>query len=139
MFAGTGSLGIEALSRGACSAILVEADRKACAVIAENLSRTRLEADVRCMDVFRFLQSACGAEGADLIFADPPYSKDAGERDFAAELLACHGLLEALASGGTLVLEVVQRWKMPEVEGWECVRRKRYGSTETLFLRKAGE
>jgi len=136
LFAGTGSLGIEALSRGARSAILVEADRKACTVIGENLSRTRLEADVRCMDVFRFLQTPGAVDCADLIFADPPYSKEAGARDFAADLLACPGLAEALSPGGTLVLEVAQRWKMPELERWECVRRKRYGSTETLWLRK---
>jgi 16S rRNA (guanine966-N2)-methyltransferase len=136
LFAGTGSLGIESLSRGARFATLVEADRKACAVIAENLSRTKLEADVRCMDVFRFLQSAGGAETWDLIFADPPYSKTPGARDFATDLLACPGLSEALSPGGTLVLEVAQGWRMPEQERWECFRRKRYGSTETLFLKR---
>lgn len=136
LFAGTGSLGIEALSRGALSAVLVEADRKACAVVAENLLRTHLEADVRCMDVFRFLQSPGAVDCADLVFADPPYSKDLGARDFASELLACPGLRDALSADGTLVLEVVQRWKMPEQEHWDCFKRKRYGSTETLFLRK---
>lgn len=136
LFAGTGSLAIEALSRGARSATLVEADRKACAVIADNLARARLQASVVCLDVFRFLQGAGATEQADFIFADPPYAKQRGDRDFAAELLVHFALPALLAPGGLLVLEVAQHWKQPETPLWECFRRKRYGSTETLFLRK---
>jgi len=136
LFAGTGSLAIEALSRGAESATLVEADRKACEVIAENLKQTRLKANILCMDVFRFLEKEGGTAAFDLIFADPPYAKDAGVRDFAVELLRNQGVLGALQENGLLVLEVGQRWVLPECSEWECVRRKRYGSTETLFLRK---
>lgn len=134
LFAGTGSVAIEALSRGARSATLVEADKRACAVIADNLSRARLQATVLCMDVFRFLQHPAGQ--ADIVFADPPYSKQAGDRDFAAELLASSKLPESLAPGGLFILEVAQHWKQPETLFWECFRRKRYGSTETLFLRR---
>ncbi|NBV84999.1 MAG: 16S rRNA (guanine(966)-N(2))-methyltransferase RsmD, partial [Verrucomicrobia bacterium] len=137
LFAGTGSLAIEALSRGAQSAVLVEGDRKACAVIAENLKNTRLEAKVVCTDVFRFLQTGAGSGFYDLIFADPPYAKNGGARDFAAELLNDAGLARALKDDGMLVLEVGQRWVLPECPEWECVRRKRYGSTEALFFRKA--
>jgi 16S rRNA (guanine966-N2)-methyltransferase len=136
LFAGTGSLAIEALSRGAESATLVEADRKACEVIAENLKQTRLKANILCMDVFRFLEKEGGTATFDLIFADPPYAKDSEARDFAAELLRNQGVLGALQENGLLVLEVGQRWVLPECAQWECVRRKRYGSTETLFLRK---
>jgi 16S rRNA G966 N2-methylase RsmD len=92
---------------------------------------------VLCLDVFRFLQSAAAPEQAGFIFADPPYAKQAGDRDFAAELLKHARLPDFLAPGGLLVLEVAQRWKQPETALWECLRRKRYGSTETLFLRKA--
>jgi 16S rRNA (guanine966-N2)-methyltransferase len=129
-------LGIEALSRGAKSALLVEADRKACAVMQDNLSRTRLQATVMCQDVFRFLQGPPAAEGADLIFADPPYTKQAGARDFAAELLSHSNLPNFLTTDGTFILEVGRYWDLPETPLWECVRRKKYGSTETLFLRK---
>jgi 16S rRNA (guanine966-N2)-methyltransferase len=134
LFAGTGSIAIEALSRGARSATLVEADKRACTVIADNLSRARVEATVLCMDVFRFLQNP--AEQADFIFADPPYSKQPGDRDFAAELLASEKLPAFLVSEGLLILEVAQHWRQPETPFWECLRRKRYGSTETLFLRR---
>lgn len=135
LFAGTGSLAIEALSRGARQATLVEADRRACAVIAENLSRARLSASVVCADVFWFLGKPAGPEPADFLFADPPYAKQRGDRDFALELLMNPRLPAFLAPDGLFILEVAQHWKWPEPEAWECVRRKRYGSTETLFLR----
>ena len=136
LFAGTGSLAIEALSRGAGSATLVESDKKACAVIAENLSRARVSASVLCVDVFRFLQTSAPAEPADFLFADPPYAKQRGDRDYAAELLLHPRLPLFLAPEGLFVLEVAQHWKLPEAPAWECLRRKRYGSTETLFLRR---
>ena len=136
LFAGTGSLAIEALSRGARTATLVEVDRKACAVIADNLSRARLHAGVRCVDVFRFLQNPPSSEPADFIFADPPYLKQPGDRNFGAELLAHSQLPSFLAPEGLLILEVAQHWKLPETPLWECFRRKRYGSTESLFFRR---
>ena len=136
LFSGTGSIGIEALSRGAASATLVEADRKACSIIAENLLRTRLQAKVVCNDVFRFLESKLAPEPVDLVFADPPYSKKVGDRDFSEELLRNPRLPALLVPGGTFVLEVAQNWAFPEETGWECLRRKRYGSTETLFLKR---
>ncbi len=137
LFAGSGSLGIEALSRGAACATLVEADRRACAVIAENLARTRLQADVLCLDVFRFLQARKNSEDVDFIFADPPYSKHPGDRDFASDLLTHPMLPSVLSPDGVFVLEVGAFWKLPDAPLWQCFRRKKYGSTETLFLRKS--
>ena len=137
LFSGTGSIGIEALSRGAASATLVEADRKACSIIAENLVRTRLQARVVCNDVFRFLESKLAPESVDFIFADPPYAKKVGDRDFSEELLRDSKLPTLLLPGGTLILEVAQNWRLPDRTVWECLRRKRYGSTETLFLKRA--
>lgn len=134
LFAGTGSIGIEALSRGAASATMVEMDRKACAIIAENLARVRLGASVVCNDVFRFLATRASPASADFIFADPPYSKKPGDRDYSLELLQNRELPDLLVEGGIFVLEVAQRWSLPENTQWNCLRRKRYGSTETLFL-----
>ncbi|MEK0446118.1 MAG: rRNA ((966)-N(2))-methyltransferase RsmD [Verrucomicrobiota bacterium] len=137
LFAGSGSIGIEALSRGAAAVTFVESDRKACEVISQNLAKTRLRGEVLQADVFRFLETRCPPGGAHLIFADPPYSKLPGTRDFAAEMLDSSALPKALAPGGLLILEVMAGWKMPPAPGWECLRRKRYGSTETLLLRLA--
>ena len=136
LFAGCGSLGIEAMSRGAASAILVDADRKACACIAQNLEKTRLKASVICSDVFRFLKTQPEPVSVDLIFADPPYAKRPEDRDFASELLRDAKLPQMLHSDGMLILEIATAWKCPELEFWEPLKRKKYGSTEILFLKR---
>ena len=75
LFGGTGQLGIEALSRDAKSAVFVDANREACALIRENLKRTKLESEARvvCSDYASYLRS-CN-EMYDIIFLDPPYSE----------------------------------------------------------------
>jgi 16S rRNA (guanine966-N2)-methyltransferase len=136
LFAGCGSLAIEALSRGAASAILVDSDRKACACIEQNLEKTRLKASVICSDVFRFLKTQPLMLQADIIFADPPYAKKPGDTDFASDLLRHESLPQMLHPDGLLVLEVATAWRCPQMGSWELIKRKKYGSTEVLFLRR---
>jgi 16S rRNA (guanine966-N2)-methyltransferase len=76
LYAGSGALGIEALSRGAGSAVFVERDGKAVAAIERNLTAVGAEANVVRRDVVRFLARADGA--FDLVFCDPPYDSAAG-------------------------------------------------------------
>ena len=71
LYAGSGALGIEALSRGAASAVFVERDAQALAAIERNLAAVGVEATVVRQDVLRFLARADGA--FDLVFCDPPY------------------------------------------------------------------
>ncbi len=136
LFAGCGSLAIEALSRGAASAILVDSDRKACACIEQNLEKTHLKASVICSDVFRFLKTQSNMLQADVIFADPPYAKKPGDTDFALDLLQNKSLPQMLHLDGILVLEVATSWRCPQLELWELIKSKKYGSTEILFLRR---
>ena len=154
LFAGSGALGIEALSRGAASVTFVESDRRAVAAIEKNLEKTRLtgpSATVHAMDVFRFIDRRGGggdqrglADGRaastasfEIILADPPYAKAEGERDFAPELLCAPMLQHALAPGGIFVLEHLPGAKLKLGTAWECFRQKRYGATEVAFLRAA--
>ena len=75
LFAGSGALGIEALSRGASEAVFVESDARAAAVVEANLDALEIAARVHRRDVFSWLETAAGGEEAfDLVFADPPYS-----------------------------------------------------------------
>ncbi|MEQ1854624.1 MAG: RsmD family RNA methyltransferase, partial [Chthoniobacteraceae bacterium] len=98
LFAGSGGLGIEALSRGAAACVFVESDRRACDSIRRNLEKTRLAGgEIASADVLRWLERAAPADGFDLILADPPYAAKEGDRDFAAELLGSAGLLRTLA------------------------------------------
>jgi 16S rRNA (guanine966-N2)-methyltransferase len=136
IFAGSGSLGIEALSRGAAGACFVESDRRATAAIRENLAKTRLAGEIAEADVFRYLERTTPAS-FDLILADPPYAKAPGERDFGAELLASEPLRRALAPNGIFVLEHLPNIALALKPHWECVRDKRYGATAVAILRAA--
>lgn len=134
LFAGTGALAIEALSRGAASATLVESNREALAAIEQNLARTHLEARVRRQEVLEYLSRASSGESYDLIFADPPYDR-AGE-SFTDLLLASKQLPPRLTSKGLFVLEKRPSEKLFVPVTWELLRRRTYGATETLFLRR---
>jgi 16S rRNA (guanine966-N2)-methyltransferase len=134
LFAGSGALGIEALSRGASSALFVEADRQSIAAIEKNLAKARVEGRVRQQDVFDFLKGAKLPEKYQIILADPPYEKTkAGER-FTEKLLTDESLPELLEPKGIFVLEKRPSEKLPENKYWNVIRARRYGATEVLFL-----
>jgi 16S rRNA (guanine966-N2)-methyltransferase len=136
LFAGTGGLGIEALSRGAASCKFIESDRRACDSIRRNLEKTKLTAgEIIPSDVLRWLDRSAPEAAFDLIIADPPYSKKDGDRDFARELLVAPGLRRALAPGGLFILEHLPDQPLPLGTNWECTRDKRYGATAVAFLR----
>jgi 16S rRNA (guanine966-N2)-methyltransferase len=135
LFAGTGALGIEALSRGADSAVFVESDRQSSAAIEKNLAKAKLLGRVRQQDAFSFLKNA-GAIGGKfrIIFADPPYDKmKSGER-FTDKLLSHEALPRLLDADGVFVLEKHPGEEVPKTKLWRIDRQKTYGATEVLFL-----
>ena len=139
LFAGAGSLGIEALSRGAASVTFVERDRRAVDCIRANLEKTRLgqAAELVCADVFAYLSRPSSKPPFDLIFADPPYTTVEQPVDFSARLLASPELVARLADGGLFVLEKSPLNPLPpDLGGWQIIRQKRYGTTEVLFLQR---
>jgi 16S rRNA (guanine966-N2)-methyltransferase len=135
LFAGTGALGIEALSRGAASALFVEEDRQSTASIEKNLAKTKLVGRVRQQEVFSFLKNALTTgEKFQIILADPPYDKmKSGER-FTDKLLSDEALPRLLETGGVLVLEKRPSEEVPDTKVWRVDRQKTYGATEVLFL-----
>jgi 16S rRNA (guanine966-N2)-methyltransferase len=128
LFAGTGANGIEALSRGAASATLVDSNPRVCALIRRNLAKTRLHADARVLllDLPGELARAAAPEGPyGLVYADPPHTFS----DYTALLagLETHGLV---AAGGWVVLEHPARAGIPQAVGrWGCARTRRYGKS----------
>lgn len=105
LFAGSGQLGIECLSRGAAAARFVERSRACCALIRANLAHTGLaeRAEVVCGDALRQAERMARAgEGFDLILLDPPYAEARAQMEKLEGLIAESGLL---APGGLLVLE----------------------------------
>ena len=97
LFAGTGQLGIEALSRGAASAVFVEQRRDAAALVKDNLKITALGENARviCGEAMAFLSST--KEKFDLIFVDPPYAANLWENAiktiYQFDILSNHGII----------------------------------------------
>jgi len=137
LFAGSGALGIEALSRGAASAIFVEDDRQSAEAIEKNLAKTKLKGRVRHQDVFDFLRRALNAETFHVIFADPPYEKTKRGESSAEKLLNNEMLPQFLEPGGIFVLEKRPAERLAEMNLWKTIRHKTYGATEVLFLTTA--
>ncbi|MFA7344677.1 MAG: 16S rRNA (guanine(966)-N(2))-methyltransferase RsmD [Terrimicrobiaceae bacterium] len=136
LFAGSGGMGVEALSRGAASATFVDSNDLCIRCIRENLKRAGADGSVQCMDAFRFLEMYAGEEMFDLIFADPPYAKNPGDPDHAAALAGSEKLAEALRPGGIFVLER-QTGPKPPPSPLLAGRTKRYGGSEILTFFKA--
>ncbi|MFL5927487.1 MAG: 16S rRNA (guanine(966)-N(2))-methyltransferase RsmD [Gaiellaceae bacterium] len=126
LFAGSGAMGLEALSRGAASATFVENDREACRVINANLDKLHLRATVLQQDAARAL--AGERRTYDLVLCDPPYGYDHAR-------LAPH-LGRLLSEDGLLVYESAGREDPPDVPGLTVRTSRRYGSARlTLFDR----
>jgi 16S rRNA (guanine966-N2)-methyltransferase len=137
LFAGTGGLGIEALSRGASSVLFVDDDKRSVVTIEKNLAKTRLTGRVRQQDVFEFLLRSKPREKFRIIFADPPYEKTpAGER-FTEKLLRDESLPQLLEVNGIFILEKRPGEQLADSPFWKITRRKTYGATEVLFLKHA--
>jgi len=129
LYAGSGAMGLEALSRGAASAVFVEADREACATIQRNLVKLKLEgAQIVCRDALTALaQEASAGRRYDLVLLDPPYAM---YTDLQTRLAAY--LPSVLAEDGLLVVET-SRDLHPELPLPKRTSR-RYGSARvTLF------
>lgn len=123
LFAGTGALGIEALSRGASRATFVEQDPAAVRVIHDNVAATGVEgATVVREDVLRFLARLPAGQTVDVAFADPPYAFDQWDV-----------LLEALAPLACLVVTESDR-PVDAGSAWEVLKVKRYGGTVVTLI-----
>ena len=129
LFAGSGAMGLEALSRGAAHATFVESDREACRTINRNLDKLGLEgATVLCQDALTALRAEARASTRfDLVLLDPPY-----RRFSSLQNAMIYHLTEILAPGGTLLVETAAN-EEPELPLAKRTSRK-YGSTRlTLF------
>jgi 16S rRNA (guanine966-N2)-methyltransferase len=134
LFAGSGALGIEALSRGASSAVFVEEHAQSAEIVEGNLAKTKLHGRVRQQDVFNFLRHASSAETFHIIFADPPYERTKSGEAFTEKLLGDEALPRLLGPNGIFVLEKRPGETLLEIKRWRSIRQKTYGATEVLFL-----
>ena len=140
LFAGSGAAGIEALSRGASSATVVELDRRHAEVLRRNLSGIAGAAAARCAvavaDAYRWIADYSGP-GFSMGFADPPYALGE-ERGYASVLgtLAGRG---GIRPGGLFIAEMTAVQRAEETPGWELLRDRTYGRTRICIWRRDDE
>ena len=135
LFAGTGQLGIEALSRGAASAVFVEQRREAAALIRDNLTLTGLAGSARVVggDAFAFLQSA--KETFDIILIDPPFAAGLWEN-----ALNSISRFDILSDHGIIVCESPAQQEMPSLPPPYFLHRTcRYGQVKITTYHKEVE
>lgn len=134
LFAGTGQLGIEALSRGAAHAVFVDARRDALSLVSENLSRSKLSdrSELMQADYLEYL-SRC-RRTFDLIFLDPPYSEA-----FLENSLRKISEIDILSDGGIITCERPANKAYPgDFPGLTAGKDYRYGKTILSIYRKSG-
>jgi 16S rRNA (guanine966-N2)-methyltransferase len=138
LYAGTGAMAIEALSRGAEHAVLVERDRAALRTIRENLERAKMgdRSQVVTTDVLSFVRTHDNlGPGPDLVFADPPYAIDQVELEAVLSALGSAGPAD---DGWRVVLTRPKKSSTPVIPvHWVLARRLTYGDTLVLIFREA--
>ncbi len=135
LFAGSGAIGLEALSRGAKRAVFVDHSRKAAAVIRENIHFTGFDdqCEVRCLDFLAALKALTEKERFDLVFLDPPYGKG-----LAACALSALSESDLCEDEALVIVEESMDFHPEELasDGFEIVREKKYKNNQHIFLRR---
>lgn len=137
LFAGSGGIGIEALSRGAAFAAFVEQNRTAVACIKENLAFTKLaeDADVLAMDVHRALRRLESEPPFGAVFMDPPYDRGLEREVFEylcdSSVISDETLIIVEASLGT-------SFDYLEELGYQIIKRKEYKTNVHVFIQRTG-
>lgn len=137
LFAGSGAIGIEALSRGAKESIFVEKNPKAIACIRENLKQTRLEAqaDIISGDVFSALHKLNGNKKFDYIFMDPPYN-----HLLEKEVLTFLAKSDLLQEDALIIIEASKDTDFSYLKelGFSLIKRKEYKTNVHVFVELEG-
>ena len=129
IFAGTGSLGFEAISRGAARVVFIDNNKKAIKAIKENAFslRCKEQCEIYCIDAFKYIQN--NNEQFDLVFADPPY-----HYEYLEELPMAIFRHHCVCEGGYLIIEHPQRIKYCKTEYYIPSIHKRFGNTCLTFF-----
>ena len=135
IFAGTGAVGLEALSQGASHAVFIEKDRRSAALIRENLTLLRMEdrADVFGLDAGGNLSSLPGP--FDIVFMGPPY-KDDEKKPLELVMPTLQQLLtyRLVGKNGLVIAQHQKKERVAETHDWSLKRQERYGDTLVTFF-----
>lgn len=133
VFAGSGAVGLEALSRGAASAVFVERNPRHIAFIKSNSETLKLSPEIIQADAYRFLEVFSGAP-FDIVYADPPYAL--GEEQGFETVLRNLADREVLKRGGLFIAETTFRIPATDLPGWDLCRDREYGKTRLLIWKR---
>ena len=134
LFAGSGAVGLEAVSRGAASAVFVERDPRHLETIRKNIATLGATgAETVRADAYRWIASYSGP-GFDIAFADPPYAL--GEKNGYESVLATLAGRGVVKPGGVFVAEMTSAQSVGETPGWALLRDREYGKTRLCVWRR---
>lgn len=133
LYAGSGSVGIEALSRGAAKVVFVDNDYQAINVLKQNLAKCGLQGEVYRNDVFDFLKGVVRSKLTfDIIYADPPFT----QKTLFERTLHSLDNSELLNAGGVVIIRVPRNTELPSRLNWiEMDRKNTYGESVLYFYR----
>lgn len=135
LFAGSGAIGIEALSRGAKAVVFVEFHHAAIRCIRENLDFTRLTGgQVMGMDVMTALRMLEGQAPFDVVFMDPPY-----EQEWEKKILQCLSASAVITADSLIIVEASLQTDFSYLDeiGFELLKRKEYKTNAHVFIQRA--
>lgn len=143
LFCGSGAVALEALSRGAKTAVMVDGSPASCRTARDNMVRTKLDRAARIVqsDAVTFVKrEVTAARRYDLIFADPPYCKGPADRNFIDELSQA-GVAQLLKDTGYYIAEVQEGWgagveEHSEFPDLDLVDTRRYGKNMLLIYKR---
>lgn len=135
LFAGSGAVGLEAMSRGASSVTFVEANRRHIAFIEANSAMLGLNPQIVRGDAYGYVSGFSGAP-FDIAFADPPYVL--GETNGFEELLRNLSKKDVVRQGGLFIAETTLRSDVPDVDGWDLCRDREYGKSRLIVWKRQG-
>ena len=133
LFAGSGAVGLEALSRGAAAATFVELNARHISFIRTNAAMLKVSPQIVQTDANAYVASFAGAP-FDIAYADPPYA--------AGEEQGFDGMLSALADrgvvrpGGLFIAETTARARLAETPGWDLCRDREYGKSRLIIWKR---
>ena len=133
LFAGSGAVGLEAISRGAASATFVELNARHIAFIRSNAAMLKIAPEAVQADAYSYVSEFRGAP-FDIAYADPPYAL--GEERGFAEMLGALAERGVVRPGGLFIAETASRKAVADMPGWDLCRDRAYGKTRLLIWKR---
>ena len=136
VFAGSGAVGLEALSRGAASAVFVERSPRHIAYIKSNAAMLKLAPEIIQADAYQYLAGFSGSP-FDIVYADPPYAL--GEEQGFETVLKNLAERNVLKPEGLFIAETTFRMSATDLPGWDLCRDREYGKTRLIIWRRKAD